>query len=135
MEIFKHGCVTLTIDIHGTSKQPLFSTDQVATALCLEDVEERMKSFESGEVTLCGNVPFLTGVGVRRLSGDGRSPYSSAFGKWAVEVAENRARGSGTVKPGDRFAMKCDDGSRRSLVGWNRDECFDGSRRSLCHWR
>ncbi len=91
-KLFLHDSVSLPLDIHGTSEMPLFSLGQVGMALCLPDVEERISSFDTDEVVVYNNVSYLTEMGVLRLSRDGQSPWSAAFGKWTVKVAKEVAK-------------------------------------------
>ncbi len=87
-KLFKHDSVSVTIDIHGTTDLPLFALEQVGAALWLKDVDERILSFDTDEVIVREGVSYVTEMGVMRLSSDGQSPWSSAFGRWAVKVAK-----------------------------------------------
>ena len=87
----------VTINIQGTSEDPLFQASQIGALLGLVNIRETIKEFDDDEKDAVSStdsigrhqiVLFLTELGLYRLLGASRKPFARPFQKWVAKVVK-----------------------------------------------
>lgn len=94
VKAFTTNTETISINIQGTTENPLFQANQIGEFLGIKNIRMTIQNFDEDEkcvistYTLGGeqNVTFLTEFGLYKLLGMSRKPFAKEFNKWVYQV-------------------------------------------------